>query len=531
MNKSYDDNLRSILFRHLDGIALCCPISVLNKNGVLNYIKNNPEFNIQDVLSEYKCNSGYINISLRLLSSQGWLIQKILNDGESINYNLTKKGTDFLALAKHYNKFAKSFKLLINIDQYLYKNTPKKIINEIINLIDLLKSLNIKSYQEHSTEWEIIKHLEGVIVGPILVSLGMTEYFKNNSKFKIDNKNLPLLKIIIDFFIYLDWLKEDKNYYKFTYNGNFYIKRSSAYGVTVSYMPTFNNSSELLFGNPNILWKRNLDGFETHVNRRMNVWGSGGAHSLYFKKIDEIITEIFNQPIDKQPIGIADMGCGDGTMLKHLYNVVKNNTIRGDLLDKYPLKIIGADFNKAARLASSLTLNKANIKHSILNGDISNPSEYAQNLKHQFNINLNDMLSVRSFLDHNRIYAQPKENYNNIQCNSSGAFAFRGRWIPNKELKQNLIEHFSSWSNYVSKYGLLILELHTISPSITAKNLGRTVATAYDATHGFSDQYIIEANIMIEAAKNAGLEPIKKYTSFFPNKDIATISINLFRSI
>ena len=40
---------------------------------------------------------------------------------------------------------------------------------------------------------------------------------------------------------------------------------------------------------------------KTHVNRKMNVWGSGGAHKLYFKKIDEIILEIFNKPLEKQP--------------------------------------------------------------------------------------------------------------------------------------------------------------------------------------------------------------------------------------
>ena len=39
------------------------------------------------------------------------------------------------------------------------------------------------------------------------------------------------------------------------------------------------------------------------------------------KKIDDIIINIFNQSIDKQPAGIADMGCGDGTLLIHLYNI------------------------------------------------------------------------------------------------------------------------------------------------------------------------------------------------------------------
>ena len=288
---------------------------------------------------------------------------------------------------------------------------------------------------------------------------------------------------------------------------------------------------ELLFGNPNILWKRSPNGLETHVNRRMNVWGSGGAHSLYFRKIDEIITHIFNQPLDEQPIGIADMGCGDGTLLKHLFEVVKNKTERGKNLDLYPLKIIGADFNKAARLASTITLQEAKIEHSILNGDISNPADYAENLKQEYGLDLQQMLNVRSFLDHNRIYSPPKTPFHNTICNSTGAFAFRGRWVPGKELKQNLIEHFRSWHDYVSKYGLLILELHTIPPEVTARNLGITVATAYDGTHGFSDQYIIEVDSMLDAADEAGLAPDPNYQARFPNEELATISINLFKAV
>ena len=83
----------------------------------------------------------------------------------------------------------------------------------------------------------------------------------------------------------------------------------------------------------------------------------------------------------------------------------------------------------------------------------------------------------------------------------------------------------------MSKFGLLILELHTISPKLTAKHLGQTVATAYDSTHGYSDQYIIEADIMLEAANEAGLICDPLYQARFPSDEISTISINLFRSI
>jgi hypothetical protein len=537
MNKERRKQLRGILFQHLDGITLCSTIATFYNKGVAEFILKNKTFSIQEILSKYECNAGYMNVSLRLLASQGWLKRSIIQDGEDIEFELTDRGNIGLSHAAHYDAFNKFIPYLINIDKYLFDPDTENIQDKFNELLASLHALNSKGHSPGTIEWDVSKHLEGLLVGPILVALGMSDFFlsslENDGEVNVEDmgQTSPILDSILTLFINLNWIEIKNNKQYFSEEGLFFIKRSTAYGVTVSYLPTFNQMPELLFGNPNILWKRNPNGLETHVNRRMNVWGSGGAHSLYFKKIDEIITHIFNQPLDEQPIGIADMGCGDGTLLKHLFEVVKNKTERGKHLDLYPLKIIGADFNKAARLASSITLQEAKIEHSILNGDISNPADYAENLKQKYDLDLHKMLNVRSFLDHNRIYSPPKTPFHNTTCNSTGAFAFRGRWIPGKELKQNLIEHFSSWRDYVSKYGLLILELHTIPPEVTARNLGTTVATAYDGTHGFSDQYIIEVNSMLDAAKKAGLVPDPNYQARFPNEKLATISINLFKAV
>jgi hypothetical protein len=537
MTKDRKKQLRGILFQHLDGITLCSTIATLFNNGITQFILENKTFTIQDILSKYECNAGYMNVALRLLASQGWLKRNIIQDGEDIEFHLTEKGVKGLAHAHYYDRFYTFIPFLIDIDKYLFDPHAKDIQDEFQNLQICLDTLNSNVPAPGSTEWDVSKHLEGLLVGPILVALGMSDFFleslENESDINLESMGdtLPIMSSIFSLFIYLKWIVIKNSKYYFSEEGRFFIKRSTAYGVTVSYLPTFNQMPELLFGNPNVLWKRSPNGLETHVNRHMNVWGSGGAHSLYFRKIDEIITHIFNKPLDEQPIGIADMGCGDGTLLKHLFEVVKNKTERGKHLHLYPIKIIGADFNKAARLASTITLQEAKIEHSILHGDISNPADYAKNLKQEYGLDLQKMLNVRSFLDHNRIYSPPKKTFHDTVCNSTGAFAFRGRWIPNKELKQNLIEHFSSWHDYVSKYGLLILELHTIPPEVTAHNLGSTVATAYDGTHGYSDQYIIEVDTMLDAAKKAGLIPEPKYQALFPSEELATISINLFKAV
>src|SRR5690606_7898168 len=130
----------------------------------------------------------------------------------------------------------------------------------------------------------------------------------------------------------------------------------------------------------------------------------------------------------------------------------------------------------------------------------------AQDLKDDYNIELKDLLNVRTFLDHNRIWEAPKEITNHIS-NSSGAYAFQGQRISNNLVEDSLLEHFQKWKPYVERFGLLIIELHTINPKLTAANLGKTAATAYDATHGYSDQYILEVDVFNTIATKAGLHP------------------------
>ena len=98
--------------------------------------------------------------------------------------------------------------------------------------------------------------------------------------------------------------------------------------------------------------------------------------------------------------------------------------------------------------------------------------------------------------------------------------------LKNKDLEQNLKEHFAKWAPYLKKYGLLIVELHTIDPLVSAKNIGKTAITAYDATHGFSDQYIIEYELFLKIALETGLKPDPQHEYTFPTRDIPIVSIN-----
>ena len=300
------------------------------------------------------------------------------------------------------------------------------------------------------------------------------------------------------------------------------MTRSSSYGVTVSYLNTFNNLPTMLTKNPNFIWERSKENNEIHVNRKMNVWGSGGSHKAYFKKIDSIIIDIFNKNINKQPKGIIDIGCGDGTFLKHLYDLIMTKTIRKKHIKNHPLVLIGLDINKKARESSRKKLS--NIDSIIINGNISDPKKINESLLKKYNYKLEDFLNCRTFLDHNRIYKEP-EGYVNHNINSSGSFCYKGNLISSDKIINNFIYHMKSWKPYISNFGLILIELHTLDPDITRNNQGNTLACAYDATHGYSDQYLIEYEVFKKCLHYINLKTTTKYETLYP-KTNPTVSIN-----
>jgi SAM-dependent methyltransferase len=527
--------LRAILFRHLDGITTAPVAYTLYKNGVLDYIIQHQKVSLAELVLHFKANDGYLNVALRVLASQGWLNQEIDNADETICYSINSKSAVAFSLVPLYED-------VYHLMQFTAQFHPRKFEVEPFEMLHKFFKKYETSYgivfseepQRRLIEEQVLYHIEGNLIGPTIVMLGMTgmfhKYFMETS-FRPEefHKNPECFSVMLDFMVYLGWFTKKNDHYQFTETGLFFAKRAAAYGVTVSYIPTLRSMQELLFGNASLL--RNVAEHETelHVDREMNVWGSGGAHAEYFKIIDQIIIELFNRPIADQPKGILDMGCGNGAFLEHIFEVIERQTVRGKLLDDYPLFLIGVDYNEAAIKVTRANLIKADIWAKVIWGDIGRPQLLADTLKEDYNIDLGELLNVRTFLDHNRIWESPKQRNFDRVSTSTGAFAHRGKRISNNEVEDNLLEHLMKWSPFVQKFGLLLIELHTISPRLTANNLGKTAATAYDATHGFSDQYIVEIEVLHRIAAEASLFSQPDVFTRFPYSDLATVSVNLFK--
>ena len=333
------NNFLKDIFIHIDGVVMAPAYELMSKSEAFNRNKViNPNS---------KSYGAYAHVLCKILSSQKLLKLKA---GDSNQFVWTELGKAVLQNRKNFRGIRNYYLSAINILEGYVKPSNVDFSQIVHNFTKITQSYGSKSV--------ITKHFEGAIITPILIYFSKTKnmdtlYLKLTSEF--DNSLINFMKDI-------DFISQKK----ISEKGKYFFSKSYAYGVTSSYLRTLVQIEELCF-NPETIGcldkvhvskrlKPKPKNTENHVDRALNVWGSGKSHKTYFKYIDEYIEYIFNLPIKNQPKGIADMGCGDGSFLLHLFNLIKYRTIRGKMLKSYPITLIGADYNQAALDQTKITL-------------------------------------------------------------------------------------------------------------------------------------------------------------------------------
>ena len=225
--------LRGILFRNLDGIVTVPTAYSLHKKGVLDYILQQQKVSLIELTEKFKANQGYLNVALRVLASQGWLVQHVDNQTGEIIFATTDKSKIAFSLVPLY-------KDVFELMQFTEKFHPRKFEVEPFEILNKLYSkyksnFGITFSDEERTraiQEQILYHIEGVLVGPTIVMLGMTgmfhKYFMETS-FRPEefHKKPECFKEILDFLTHLDWFTKKNDNYQFTETGLFYAKRAA----------------------------------------------------------------------------------------------------------------------------------------------------------------------------------------------------------------------------------------------------------------------------------------------------------------
>lgn len=298
--------------------------------------------------------------------------------------------------------------------------------------------------------------------------------------------------------------------------GSLALQRCYSFYVPTSYSPMLAEFKKILFKEPG--WgfvDMEDDETEIHVERTLNVVGSGAQHSTLFKDLMRHIDVIFSgEDFANQPRYVVDTGSGDGHLLMQIYQHIKEHTPRGQHLEEHPVVMVGVDFNEESRVATAVNLTKSKITHMVLFGDIGKPKQIMAALKKK-GVDLNKTLHVRSFLDHDRPYIAPTQQLGSVAAEFARS-AMRdcvhldkpGRRLSSEESFNSLVEHFGRWAEALEgSFGLCLLEVMLLDVPTTERFINDCVSFHFDIVQCLSRQYMTSPVAFAMGAAMAGLMP------------------------
>jgi hypothetical protein len=500
----------------MDGVAIGSTVAALESHGLLSFLSQHAPVSMGRIRESFRCNAGYLHAAFRLLVSQGWLERTGEPGSDSLELRITPDGKQAFEFAQAYATAVTFLPVARDLEMSLFGEDKTGT-----------SSLLPRFYQNILSEWGLANydvaaqfrrrvrhHLDGHVLTPLMSILSLHGILPSSIKQSpaIDLRslkgNIDSLKVAFEILACQGWAKVFGERVEITPQGMLAMACARQYWYPMGYLETFIRVPELLFGDPSVTLATTSTGEESHVDRKLDIRFSGSVFSKMCRTpFLEIALPIFDSsPLESQPPSIVDTGCGDGSLLKVLYENIRDRTLRGRNLAQYPLVVVGVEPNRVAREVAAANLEASGIPHHIIDGNVADPKGLARSLN-WLAIDPEDALHVGKSVIHNRPYQVPEnlEQAEKRQAKSTGAFvAPDGSVIRNSFLEQNLVEHFSGWRNLARRHGLLVIEAHTIDPAVAANLIGRTVATVIDATQSYSNQYLVEPEVFLGAAREAG---------------------------
>jgi SAM-dependent methyltransferase len=364
-------------------------------------------------------------------------------------------------------------------------------------------------------------HLDGGLVVPAMLWLHETGRLQEDGPLLPDDE---LGRTIGRLLARLAWIDGEGAW---TDNGRQAQAFGLNFGGVATYLPLLSRLPELYRGELNVVPDPESEEPEWHVHRALNVRISAAAHDRYFADSEALFLEIFDrEPLDEQPLFVADMGCGEGSWLVHLYRLIEQRTRRGAKLDSQPLTMVGIDPDLGALELARRKLEEAGVPALLIRGDVTDPDRLAADLA-EHGLAIEDGLHIRSFIDHERGYrgGDPGET---VPDWSSGVYMdAAGAPLSGAEIERDFVAHLRRWAGHVPKHGLVVLEAHCTSTDVVARNLGSLHGIAFDAHQAYSKQYPVDHPAFVECCRLAGLRTLSHREIRYPrNRPFVAVSLH-----
>jgi hypothetical protein len=487
--------------------------------------------------------------ALRMLALQHWLTLE--GSDEQVRYTPTREGwTVIETLRDHVEPFAALDAALARARTYHLDLRRAEVdpaaVREYRRLVDWSASgwgLPVPSDAvARRVVGQLRRHLDGVLLGPTMVAFAVpvfvrdgnqtraadrpfTEHFTAEGVLEVDSlagvANLDLLQAALELFAqqgFLGYRDAQRRVVALTDAGRAMFRIMAAAAMPVSYLETYERLDEVLFVDPDPLGMAQ----DRHVNRVLNIFGSSSGASIETCRqvARTVLVKLFDAtPLDQQPAGIADMGCGDGLALRTLAEFVIRETNRGKHLASHPLTVIGADFNEAPRERARATLAPLaaidGVRVAVLHGDVGRPDLYDEEIRRldlpivdpatgaRRPVGARDLLHTLMFLVHDRsltVHERPeatsvlrdavgrldhakleqalsrsagfhlrlpsdeKERLGLVAAQFTTPFSDKGAFVPGVVAAADLVRFMARWREY-ARQGLIVIEAHDVRPA------------------------------------------------------------------
>jgi acyl transferase domain-containing protein/SAM-dependent methyltransferase len=507
-----------ILNRYAHGMVLVPFVDALRKQGCLEHMADAGVFPAAEVCRRFSLNPGYFAVAMRMLRSCGWI--------QPVGDGLDRTTADF-ELRAFVPEDAMSL-YAFPYETYV-RGKSRRTLEPWIERSECRWGCDHPNFHDY---------LDGVFLVPLLLALHQGRALRWTAP--VEGGRAPLefalqgrVRAEVErLLVGKRWAANENGNISLSPAGQAMLDRIPINAALASYRPMFANTATLLAGDPERVFALDRDGHEKHLDRTLNVVGSGFQHQRYFAALGELVRKSFDtEDLDAQPKYLADTGCGDGSLLLKLYDVIRTSTRRGSSLDTHPLTLIAIDWNEKALRRSALTLEGT--PHLTLKGDIGNPAQILEDLRKGGLIDVERILHVRSFLDHDRPYIPPAdadEAARRSCIGEDGVFVDRsGGLIPARDVVQSTVEHLRRWAEVLNDDGLIMLEVHSLPASQAKLFVDEAESLHFDAYHSMSRQFLLDARSFLMSAAEAGLFCDAQGRESFPKRmGFTRITLNRF---
>ncbi len=334
--------------------------------GVLEKLKKTQAaLNVNRLADEVGARVGYFHVAVRLPAHQGFV--RLTGDipaGET-NVVLTDHGRARLQLADYYKQFPFVTDLALSLREVLRTRKGDGVREW------RLPDVPIRSPGEN-LPGRVALHLYGWLVAVVMKELSAKGVFQELVSKKATSVSLQehgaepsVCKFVLDILHAQGWSDGTAEKPVLAAAGHVAASLAVQYYYPISYFSTFRTIPMALFGAGISVLPDPSVTDELHVDRLLDVQFSGMVFERTCKKpFLETVLPIFDrEPITEQPACIVDTGSGDGTLLVALYTAIRERTLRGRMLGAHPLKLVGAEYTRIAKVATERALQDLGVPH------------------------------------------------------------------------------------------------------------------------------------------------------------------------